>query len=124
MGIPLSEEAVKIINSVRGKHAIYVFTDHRGRAPIRSIKTTWGKATVRAGLPGFRFHDLRHTWAAWHTLGGTTPLQLKELGGWSSLSLVERYGHLNPGHLAGVAGNAVPYRSRHSGALRRPKRKK
>lgn len=58
------------------------------------------------------------------TLSGTPPIILKELGGWSSLSLVERYAHLGAGHLAEWAGNARPYRKRHSGALMRPRRKK
>lgn len=124
MGIALSATALKILGMARGNSPTYVFTDHRGRAPIRSIKTAWGKAVRRAGLPGFRFHDLRHTWAAWHTLNGTSPIELKELGGWQSLAMVERYSALNPAHLAHRAGNAVPYRSRHSGALMRPKRKK
>lgn len=124
LGLPLSEEALQVLSGVRGKHPIYVFADQRGRAPIRSIKTTWTKAVNRAGLKGFRFHDLRHTWAAWHVLAGTPPIILKELGGWQSLSMVERYGHLNPGHLGAWAGNAVPYRSRHSGAVMRLKRKK
>lgn len=124
LGIALSKNAQKVLSRQRGKHAIYVFTDQRGRAPIRSIKTTWTKAVKRAGLEGFRFHDLRHTWAAWHVLNGTPPIQLKELGGWQSLAMVERYGALNPAHLAEWAGNARPYRSRHSGAVMRLKRKK
>lgn len=124
LSVPLSEGAVQIIKGSSGRHGEYVFTDHKGRAPILSIKTTWGKAIKRADLEGFRFHDLRHTWAAWHTLNGTPPLILKELGGWSSMAMVERYAALNPGHLGEWAGNARPYRSRHSGDLMRPKRKK
>lgn len=124
IGVPLSGRALRVLRGCIGNHPDYVFTDERGRAPIRSIKTTWGKAIKRAGLQGLRFHDLRHTWAAWHTLHGTSPIELKELGGWASLAMVERYSHLNPAHLAHRAGNARPYRSRHSGALMRPKRKK
>lgn len=84
----------------------WVFTDHLGRAPVGSPKTAWGKAVKRAGLQGFRFHDLRHTWAAWHTMSGTPPIVLKALGGWSSLAMVERYAALNPGHLSEWADNA------------------
>ena len=103
---PLSPNALAVLREQRGKHETFVFTDDKGRAPIGSIKTTWGKAVDRAGHRGLRFHDLRHTWAAWHTLKGTPPIILKELGGWSSLAMVERYGHLNPGHLADWADNS------------------
>lgn len=54
----------------------------------------------RAGLEGFRWHDLRHTWASWHVQAGTPLAVLKELGGWSTLDMVMRYAHLAPEHLA------------------------
>jgi hypothetical protein len=31
---------------------------------------------------------------------------LKELGGWASLAMVERYSHLAPGHVSAWSGNA------------------
>lgn len=105
-GFPLNSDARAVLGEQQGAHELYVFTDDEGRAPIGSIKTAWGKAVKRAGLEGFRFHDLRHTWAAWHTLAGTPPIVLKELGGWSSLAMVERYAHLNPGHLSQWAENS------------------
>lgn len=98
--IPLNKDALAVLKDQVGKHEIYVFTDHKGRAPIGSIKTAWGKATKRAGLPGLKWHELRHTWASWHTMSGTPPIVLKELGGWASLAMVERYSHLSAGHLA------------------------
>lgn len=96
VGFPLSEDAIRVLEGQQGKHSEYVFPDHRGRAPVRSIKTCWHKATGRAGLAGLRFHDLRHTFAAWHKLAGTPPAALKELGGWSDIRMTDKYGHINP----------------------------
>jgi site-specific recombinase XerD len=51
-------------------------------------------------MEDFHWHDLRHTWASWHVQRGT-PLQvLKELGGWETLEMVQRYAHLSADHLA------------------------
>jgi len=44
--------------------------------------------------------DLRHTWASWHVQAGTPLNVLQELGGWSDYSMVPRYAHLSPEHLA------------------------
>jgi integrase len=38
-----------------------------------------------------RFHDLRHTWASWHRQAGTSCDELKDLGGWKSRQMVDRY---------------------------------
>lgn len=108
IAVPLSADARAVLGELPGRNGemAFVFTDHLGRAPVGSPKTAWLKAVKRAGLQGFRFHDLRHTWAAWHTMSGTPPIVLKALGGWSSLSMVERYAALNPGHLSEWADNA------------------
>lgn len=60
---------------------------------------------MKRGQDHFRWHDLRHTWASWHVQNGT-PLQvLKELGGWSDLTMVMRYAHLSSDHLSRYADN-------------------
>ena len=64
---------------------------------------TWESACKRSGVPGFRFHDLRHTWASWHAMAGTPLSVLQELGGWHSHEMVQRYAHLSPEHLAAAA---------------------
>lgn len=60
------------------------------------IRRGWSGALRRAGLAGFTPHDLRHTWATWHYAVHRDPLALRDAGGWSSLTQVERYAHLAP----------------------------
>lgn len=61
------------------------------------IKTAWHGAIRRSGLnPELHPHDLRHTWASWHYAVNRDLLALKVEGGWSSVTLVERYAHLLP----------------------------
>jgi integrase len=105
VGFPISEGGMAVLRRQKGRHPVYVFTDQLGRAPVRSLKTCWRNAIKRAGLPAFRFHDLRHTWAAWHKLAGTPPSALKELGGWSDIRMTDRYGHINPTDYAQYVDN-------------------
>ena len=45
-------------------------------------------------LQDFHIHDLRHTFATWSHAHGADALTLKEMGGWQSLEMVDRY--VNP----------------------------
>ena len=101
----LSKEACRIINEQLGKHDVYVFV-YDGHPVTRANNKAWCKALVRAGINDFRWHDLRHTWASNHVMAGTPLNVLKELGGWSDLSIVMRYAHLSSEHLASYADNA------------------
>ncbi len=65
--------------------------------------TAWRNAVDKAGLGDLRFHDLRHTWASWHRQNGTSCDELKELGGWKSRSMVDRYAKFATEHLAVAA---------------------
>jgi integrase len=51
----------------------------------------WRQAAKDAGRPWVRFHDLRHEWASRYVEAGGDLVSLMEVGGWSSLSLVQRY---------------------------------
>lgn len=54
------------------------------------VGSAWKRALKRAGITDFRFHNLRHTWASWHVMSGTSLQELIELGGWKSFEMVLR----------------------------------
>lgn len=102
-GVPLNSDAVRVLEAEVGKHPQFCFT-FRGK-PIRweLTNSAWHTATAKAGLVDLRFHDLRHTWASWHRQSGTTCDELKELGGWKSRVMVDRYAKFATEHLAVAA---------------------
>ena len=55
----------------------------------------WLPAVGRAGLQGFRIHDLRHTAVALWIATGANPKQISVRAGHTSVSFTfDRYGHL------------------------------
>lgn len=102
-GVPLNADAVAVLLFEQGKHSVYCFT-YRGE-PIRwdVTNTAWQTALRKAGIGDFRFHDLRHTWASWHRQAGTSCDELKDLGGWKSRSMVDRYAKFATENLAVAA---------------------
>lgn len=111
IGVPLNDDAIEVLREREGQDATWVFA--LDGVPIyKASNRQWYRALKAAGLEGFRWHDLRHTWASWHVAAGTPLEVLQKLGGWKTLSMVMRYAHLAPGHLAQYAGNAMQRRRR------------
>ncbi len=103
IGIALNQTAVGVLEKQMGKHPSFVFTYPNGR-PVKSINSRiWKNALEKAGISDFRWHDLRHTWASWLVQAGVPLAALQEMGGWESISMVQRYAHLAPEHLHGHA---------------------
>jgi integrase len=50
-------------------------------------------------LDGYTWHGNRHTFASRLIMAGVDPRTVQELGGWRSLTMVQRYAHLAPEHL-------------------------
>ena len=102
-GVPLNADAVAVLQEQLGNHPQFCFT-YRG-TPIRwdVTNTAWHNALGKAGIEDLRFHDLRHTWASWHRQSGTSCDELKDLGGWKSRSMVDRYAKFATDNLARAA---------------------
>lgn len=71
---------------------------HERGCPVRrnTFGRVWRRLRARAGLPGARFHDTRHTYAAVLLSGGVSVAAVAEYMGHSPATLLRVYAHLIP----------------------------
>ncbi len=111
--VPLNEDAMSVLVRRAQTATDLVFTRGytRGDGPPKLIgqidKRDFSRACAAAGMLDFNWHDLRHTWASWHVQRGTPLMVLRELGGWETVAMVQKYAHLAPSHLAQHAGTVT-----------------
>jgi integrase len=76
------------------------------------LKTAFTKALRRAKITGFRFHDLRHTFATYALRRGVTMREVADLLGHSTMNMTMRYANVMPERLAagltGLYGPGTP----------------
>ena len=65
-----------------------------------------GKDTTM--MVGFTWHGCRHTFASRLVMASVNLMTIKELGGWKTLAMVQRYAHLAPHHLHAAVERLVP----------------
>jgi integrase len=103
---PLCRQAMELLLHLKSKSTSpFVFTTPMN-IPLNEVQhRLWSKVIKKANVEGLRFHDLRHNWATKHIEAGTDLLALKELGGWKTLEMVQRYAHPSNDYLAQQAKN-------------------
>lgn len=106
IGIPLSPAAIKVLREIGVEKAGPVFR-WKGKRIDDCNTLAFQKAVERAKVGPLRWHDLRHTFASWAVQGGVTLHELMQLGGWASYTMVLRYAHLAPDHLASAAAKVA-----------------
>ncbi len=62
--------------------------------PLGSWKKAWSKLTAKAGLPGLRFHDLRHHSITELAESGASEQTIKAIAGHVSQRMLDRYSHI------------------------------
>lgn len=110
--VRVAERTGRVFRDWRG----WDYRDVREGGGGGQLRTAWSRACRLAGLPGawrvwtpagaaqparswvpeMTPHDLRHVWASWRYALEPDLLKLKQAGGWSSVTLVERYAHIMP----------------------------
>lgn len=68
----------------------------QGGNPLKKAHAT---APKRAGILDFTVHDWRHHWASHCVMAGIDLGSLRQLGGWASLKMVQRYAAVSSAHL-------------------------
>lgn len=102
--IPLTDEGVRVLttwcNDNRyGKNDL-IFPSPVTGGRFDNINKAWSALMDKAGIEGFRFHDLRHSYASRLVMKGADLYVVRELLGHASIETTQRYSHLAPEHKA------------------------
>ena len=113
LGVPLNDAALAVLEARRGIDKSLVF-GNPDYVLYKASNRAWYSALRKAKLKGFRWHDLRHTWASWAVMSGVRLEEVQRLGGWATAQMVQRYAHLSTEHLAEAAQKIKPISLRYT----------
>jgi len=111
--VPISSGAMKVLDHLRLRiregflDELPIFANPKTGEPFVSFFYSWNNARVRAGLPDFRIHDLRHSFASYLVNAGRSLYEVQELLGHADIKTTSRYAHLSRERLV-AAVEVVP----------------
>lgn len=95
--IPLNDTAMEILDQLdtEGKFE-YLFINKQTGKPFTSLAhKTWDRIRKKAGLPHFRLHDARHTFASILANNNVSLYTISQLLNHSDIKVTSRYSHLS-----------------------------
>jgi hypothetical protein len=95
----------------------YVFPGKLGKELV-NIRRRFLKALDEAGIEGFVFHGIRHTFASHLVMAGVDLMTVKEFLGHKRFEMTLRYAHLAPDHKKGrnqSTGHLYGHRTKRKG---------
>lgn len=94
--IALSNEAIEILKALpRADGVPYAFFNPQTAKPPVSVFVAWDSIRKRAGIPDFRMHDLRHSFASFLVNAGRSLYDVQRLLGHHDPKVTMRYAHLS-----------------------------
>ena len=101
--VPLKGHPLKLLlehSRIRRDDSDIVFPSKKNPAVSYDFRNPWKKALLVAEVEDFRWHDLRHSCASYLAMNGVQMRTIAEILGHKTLSMVQRYTHLNAEHLS------------------------
>lgn len=94
--ISLSLASIEVLKKLpRWEGCPYVLPNPKTLKPFHGLNESWHTATRRAGLPGFRIHDLRHSFASNLVNAGHSLFVVSKALGHANVQQTSRYSHLS-----------------------------
>ena len=101
--VPLKGHPLKLLlehSRIRRENSDIIFPSKKNPAVSYDFRNPWKKALLVAEVEDFRWHDLRHSCASYLAMNGHPIRTIAEILGHKTLSMVQRYTHLNAEHLS------------------------
>jgi integrase len=93
--IQLNSAALEVLRSLTHKPTnAFIFPSPITGRPSASLHFPWTRIRKRAGLTGFRLHDLRHSFASFLVNNGVSIYIVQGLLGHANVRATQRYAHL------------------------------
>ena len=90
--VPMSRRARWLLRKLAARDPLAVWVFQVKGAAARDVKTAWSRALRLARIDGFRFHDLRHTFASRFAMKGGNLYALAQILGHSNPKMtLDRY---------------------------------
>lgn len=106
--MPLVPEVITLLKARTRKLRVdLVFQSPTKRDQPRNMRQAWDVARKRAGLPDFRFHDLRHSAATELLRAGVDSRVVAAVLGHKTMAMMRRYAHVTPALVVEAADKAA-----------------
>jgi integrase len=120
--VPLAAAALELLATLqRADKGVWVLPGappKGGKPPVRDVRGSgpghytglqkaWEKVRERAGLPGLRLHDMRHSFASFAIADGATLYMVGKVLGHKQARTTEGYAHLSADPVRAVADRAA-----------------
>jgi integrase len=101
--VPLAAAALKLLSEIYDENSIYVFPSERYDGHLVGIQKAWERVRKRAGMPGLRLHDLRHSFASFAVADGATLFLVGKILGHADERTTSRYAHVRNDPVKAIA---------------------
>jgi integrase len=102
--VPLAAAALELLEEFsRRNDSMFVLPAGKGDGHYTSLQKDWERIRARAGLPGLRLHDLRHSFASFAVADGHSLFMVGKVLGHKQARTTEGYAHLSADPVIAVA---------------------